>query len=107
MDADEDRIPGLVRDPGADFERYEDIVLARHDYLKSFRLEQRPEFPRDIEREILFVPESAGGAFVVTAVAGIEHDGLDFAAALNHVRPELRLDCFRKVDARDEKFVVV
>ena len=72
MNADEDRVFCLVRDPGADLERDEDIVLAGHDDLKSLRLEERPELPRDVEREIFFIPESAGSALVVTAVAGIE-----------------------------------
>src|SRR5437868_1120573 len=74
MNTDEDRIPGLVRNPRADFERDENIVFAGHDDPESFRLKHWPEFPRDIEGEIFFIPERTGRALVVTAVAGIEHN---------------------------------
>src|SRR6186713_435615 len=78
MDADEDRILGCVRDPGP-----------------------------HVERVGFLVAERARGAFVKSAVPGIEHYGLDFAAALDHLRTELWLDGFREIDAGDEKLVVV
>src|ERR1700682_1115233 len=107
MDADEDRILRGVGDAGADFEWNENIVLASHDDLEAFRLEKRTQLAGDIGRVGLFVAESARRAFVESAVAGIEHDGLHFAAALDHLRAELRLDGFREVDAGDEELVVV
>jgi len=107
MNTDKDGILRRVRDPGADFERDEDVILTGHDDLEAFGLQHRAQLARDIERIRLLVAVSAGRAFVETAVAGIEHHGGDFAAALDHVGPELGLDGFGKVDARDEEFVVL
>src|SRR5204863_2876191 len=48
MNADENGIARRVRDASAHFERDKDIVLARHDHAKAFRLQERPQLPRDI-----------------------------------------------------------
>ena len=107
MDADENGIARLIGNMGAKLEREENVVLARHDDLESSGLKERPQLPRNIEGVILLVAVATQRAFIKTAVARIKHDRLDFAIVLNHVRPQLRLDCLCEIDPRDQKFPVL
>ena len=107
MDADEDGIARGVGDAGAQFERNEDIVLARHDHFKTFGLKKRAQQTGDIERVLLLAAECAQRTLVETAVAGIEHDRLHLALVLEHLRAQLRLDGLGQIDPRDEKFPIL
>src|SRR5436190_1449304 len=107
MDADENGIARLVGDVGPECEREKDVVLARHDDFESLGLEERAQPARYIESVFLLEAVAAARALVEPAVAGIEHNGLHCAVALDHVGPELWLDRFCQIDARDEKFSVL
>src|SRR5205814_982227 len=107
MDADENGIARLVGNVGPKLEREKNIVLARHDYFESPGLEKWTQPASNIEGILLLESVPAARPLVETAVAGIEHHGLDFAFVLDHVGPQLRLDCFCEIDARDEKFPVL
>ena len=107
MNADENGILLRIRDARAQFQRNKDVALARHDDLESFRFEQRSQLTRNIEREIFFASVTAARAFVVTAMAGIEHDRLHFAEVRDHLRTQLRLQSFREIDARDEQVAIL
>ena len=41
------------------------------------------------------------GAFVETAMTRVEHHRMEIATMMNHMWSQLRLDCFREIDARD------
>ena len=107
MEADEDRVAGGVGETGAHVERDEDIVLAGQNHLEALLLQERAKLASDVERELFFGAESVPGAFIETAVAGIEHDGLNLSFLDKHLRTQLRLDGFGEIDARDEELVVL
>src|SRR5205823_9211864 len=54
-----------------------------------------------------FAAIPADRALIETAVTGIEHDRLHAAELGDHVRAQLRLERFGKIDARDDDFPVV
>ncbi len=65
------------------------------------------QLARDVEGVLLLASVTAPRALIETAVAGIEHNGLQFAFALDHLRPQLRFDCLCEIDPGDEKFPIV
>lgn len=107
MQADEDRVLRGGGDTGTQLQGHKVIAFARQNYFQSLGLKHRPKFSRDIERVIFFVTELADRAFVMPAMPRIEHDCGQFADARDHVRTHLRLNRFRQVHARDEKFAVL
>ena len=106
MDADEDGILARVRDPGAQFEGHEDIAITRHFHIQPFRLEEGFDVAGNVEGEIFFVAVTADCAFVVAPVARVEDHGFELAEVGNHLRPQLWLERFREIDARDEVLAV-
>src|SRR4051812_27122504 len=106
MNADEDAILLCIRDTSAQFQWNKDVALARHHDFETFRLEQWSQLTCDIQRIIFFAAVTTARAFIVTAVARIEDDRVHVTKILNHVRTQLRLQSFREIDARNEKFAV-
>src|SRR5438128_11384437 len=107
MNADEDGIARLIGDVGAKLEREKNVVLARHDDFESPGLQEGTQPASDIEGILLLDSVPAPRPLVGTTVPGVEHNGLDFAVALDHVGPQLSLDCICEIDARDEKSPVL
>src|ERR1019366_4093391 len=84
------------------FEWHKVVAFPRQHYFQSFGPKQGPKFSRNVESIIFFVAIAAGGAFVVTAMSGIENDCLQSANARDHVRAHLRLDGLGQVHARNQ-----
>src|SRR5437660_997656 len=98
---------GSVSDLRAHFQRDKDIALPGHDHAKTPCLKQRAKQPPQIQRVILFVTITANRTFIETAMTGIEHDRLHAAEIFDHVRPQLRLECFCQVDAGNKNLSLV
>ena len=79
MDRDENAVRSAVCGDRALLERDESVIGAGHEDLDAFCLEELAGAETDIEGKIFFVAEDADGAFVVTAMAGIEDDRVDGA----------------------------
>src|SRR5437764_13790343 len=102
MSTDEDGGLGRVGDSRAQLQRNKDVAVARHFHVQSLGFEERLDVARDIEREILFAAVAADRAFVVAAVAGVEHDGFEMAEIWDLLRTQLRFESLGEIEARDE-----
>src|SRR6266705_6178382 len=107
MYADENAIFGGIRNPCADFQRHEDIAIARHFYIETCRFQQRLQIASDIESEILLSPITADRSPIETAMARIKHDGFYLPESFDHLRPQLRFDGLGQIDTGDEIFAIL
>src|SRR5262249_29377745 len=98
---------GGVGDARAQFQRHEHIAFSRHHHTKTLCLQQGPEYTRQIQGIIFFVTVTADRTLIETAMSGIEHDRLHAADIFDHVRPQLRFECFCQVNAGNEYLSVV
>lgn len=107
MDADENRVFRSIGNPRTQLEGDENITVAGHLYVQSPGFEQRLEIFGDIEREIFFVAIRTDGAFVVTAMPGINDDGSELAEIRDHLWTELGLNRFREINSGNEIMAVL
>ena len=83
MDRNEEIRLSVVGDLRALFERYEGVILARINHLRTWKLllDHAAKAQCDIEAEILLEQAvRADRASIVATMAGIDHDAMNFQA---------------------------
>ena len=106
MHRNEKRVLLRVRDLHAVVERDECVVRAReHDFVSVLR-QQQPRTRDDIQCESLFVSVRRNRTAIVSAVSGIEHDGVDLLRVLDFSGAHHWLDQLRQIHARHAEVAI-